>query len=219
MKRDLSLLVVALGVAVVPAKVAFAQTFTSDPMAVVCQPAAPNGQLCQPPFAKSVTTGGALLVEVVASPGHCSPIQVQIDVDGSPAHTSGVLNAGDSTGIQDFGPVAPGNHLIEVFGIGVLGGCNVGALGAWEGTLNVTVSDCSANVEIPGNRVDENCDSTVECDPCADWKNHGKFVRCVAHATDALEEAGDITPEEGEALVSSAAQSDVGKVPTPQVCQ
>jgi len=219
MKRALSLLVVALGVAVIPATVAFAQTFTSDPIAIDCQPDAPNGQLCQPPFAKSVTTGGALLVEVVASPGHCSPIQVSIDVDGSPAYTSGVLNAGDTTGIQNFGPVTPGNHLIEVFGIGVFGGCNGGALGAWEGTLNVTVNDCSANVEIPGNRVDENCDSTVECDPCAGWQNHGKFVRCVAHAADALEDAGAITPEEGEALVSSAAQSDVGKVPTPKVCQ
>lgn len=219
MKRDLSLLVVAIGVAVVPARIAFGQTFTSDPIAVVCQPAAPNGQLCQPPFAKSVTTGGALLVEVVASPGHCSPIKVSIDVDGSHAYTSGILNAGDSTTIQNFGPVAPGNHLIQVFGIGVLGGCNGGALGAWEGTLNVTVSDCSSNVEIPGNKIDENCDGTVECGPCADWKNHGKFVRCVAHATDALEDAGDITSEEGEALVSSAAQSDVGKVPTPKVCQ
>src|SRR6185503_19425872 len=100
MKRALSLLVVALGVAVVPARVAFAQTFTSDPIAVDCQPDAPDGQLCQPPFAKSVATGGALLVDVVASPGHCSPLQVSIDVDGSRASTSGVLNAGDSTPVQ-----------------------------------------------------------------------------------------------------------------------
>jgi len=219
MKRDLSLLVVALGVAAVPARVAVGQTFTSDPISVLCQAPAPNGQLCQPPFAKSVTTGGALLVEAVASPLHCSAIKVSIAVDGSPAYTSGVLNAGESTGIRNLGPVAPGNHLIEVSGIGVLGGCNVGSLLAWEGTLNVTVSDCSANVEIPGNRVDENCDGTVACDPCAAWGNHGKYVRCVAHAADALEDAGAITPEEGEALVSSAAQSDVGKVPTPQVCR
>lgn len=66
--------------------------------------------------------------------------------------------------------------------------------------------------ELPGNTVDENCDGSLgACDPGAEWKNHGQFVRCVAHEVDALIEASILTEEEGDALITSAAQSDVGK--------
>lgn len=66
--------------------------------------------------------------------------------------------------------------------------------------------------ELPGNMVDENCDGSLgACDPNATWKNHGRYVRCVAHETDDLIEAGILTQEEGDALISSAAQSAVGK--------
>ncbi len=68
--------------------------------------------------------------------------------------------------------------------------------------------------EIPGNLSDENCDGSLgECDPNREppWKNHGQYVRCVAHETDALIEDGYITQDEGDALISSAAQSDIGK--------
>jgi len=67
-------------------------------------------------------------------------------------------------------------------------------------------------VELPGNSIDENCDGSLgACDPTAAWKNHGQFVRCVAHEADALIAAGTLTQEEGDALIGSAAQSDVGK--------
>ncbi len=66
--------------------------------------------------------------------------------------------------------------------------------------------------ELPGNLVDENCDGSLgACNPNAEWKNHGQYVRCVAHETDALIEAGYLTQEEGDELISSAAQSNVGK--------
>ncbi len=67
-------------------------------------------------------------------------------------------------------------------------------------------------VELPGNFVDENCDGSLgDVDPCADWQNHGKYVRAVAHAVNDLVGAGLITEEEGDALVSSAAMSKIGK--------
>ena len=49
--------------------------------------------------------------------------------------------------------------------------------------------------------------------PCNDdgWKNHGKYVRCVAHESEEFVFQGDITEEEGDALVSEAAQSQCGK--------
>lgn len=66
--------------------------------------------------------------------------------------------------------------------------------------------------ELPGNLIDENCDGSLgDCDPNANWKNHGQFVRCVAHETDALIKAGALTQDEGDELISSAAKSNVGK--------
>jgi len=66
--------------------------------------------------------------------------------------------------------------------------------------------------ELPGNLVDENCDGSLgACDPATAWKNHGQFVRCVAHEVDALVAAGAITEAEGDLLIQSASQSGVGK--------
>ena len=66
--------------------------------------------------------------------------------------------------------------------------------------------------EIPGDNVDDNCDGSLgDCDPNGCWKNHGQFVRCVAHETDLLMDFGLLTQEEGDELISSAAKSDVGR--------
>ncbi len=43
------------------------------------------------------------------------------------------------------------------------------------------------------------------------WKNHGRYVRCVAHRAEALALSGQITTEDADAIVSAAAQSGVGK--------
>ncbi|MBW2975994.1 right-handed parallel beta-helix repeat-containing protein [Candidatus Woesearchaeota archaeon] len=66
-------------------------------------------------------------------------------------------------------------------------------------------------LDIPGNDADENCDGNLLCDPAAVWKNHGKFVSCVAREAEALFEAGEITEEEKCDIISEAAKSDIGK--------
>ena len=67
-------------------------------------------------------------------------------------------------------------------------------------------------LELPGNEVDENCDGSLgACDPLATWKNHGQFVRCVSHEVNDYIDMGLITEDEGDALVTNAAKSSVGK--------
>ena len=67
-------------------------------------------------------------------------------------------------------------------------------------------------VELPGNLIDENCDGDLgACSPCLDWKNHGEYVRCVAHAVEALVASGAITEGQGDDLVANAARSNIGK--------
>jgi len=65
--------------------------------------------------------------------------------------------------------------------------------------------------DLPGDVIDQDCDGTPSCDPCFGWRNHGHYVSCVAQTVEGLVNNGDLTQEEGDAIVSSAAQSDVGK--------
>ncbi len=76
-------------------------------------------------------------------------------------------------------------------------------------------------IELPGNFVDENCDGDLGyCDPCLEWKNHGQYVRCVAQTAEDLVFGDLITEETGDALVTSAAQSKIGKAGfVPAECQ
>ena len=49
------------------------------------------------------------------------------------------------------------------------------------------------------------------CPVAADWKNHGQFVKCIAHTVNSLLDAGALTQDEADVIVRGAAQSDIGK--------
>ena len=49
------------------------------------------------------------------------------------------------------------------------------------------------------------------CPAAGPWLNHGSYVSCVAHASQDMVKAGTMTRDERQALLTAAAQSDVGK--------
>lgn len=55
------------------------------------------------------------------------------------------------------------------------------------------------------------CSISQLCPTDSDWKNHGKYVSCIATEADLFFEASLITEEEKDAIVSEAAQSSVGQ--------
>ena len=115
-------------------------TLTFAVGAMDCTHDGADRQLCPPAPTVTVATDGVLQVEFVASAGHCSSVISRLIVDGIDRFTSEPLEPGGTTGVKDFGPVAPGAHTVGVQALGVVGGCNGGAIGSWLGELRVTAS-------------------------------------------------------------------------------
>jgi len=50
------------------------------------------------------------------------------------------------------------------------------------------------------------------------WRNHGQYVRCVAHARNAFRKGGCLTPDARRGVVPCAAHSTCGKAAEPVTC-
>jgi hypothetical protein len=61
-------------------------------------------------------------------------------------------------------------------------------------------------VDVDGCSIDQLC----PCEKDPSWKNHGKYVACVAKAAESFEEDGLISEAEKDMIVSEAAESDCG---------
>lgn len=61
---------------------------------------------------------------------------------------------------------------------------------------------------------DDRCSSdqrlSLYCPVDADYRNHGEDESCVAHEVEDQVDVGLFTPDEGGAIKSTAAQSDIG---------
>jgi len=66
-----------------------------------------------------------------------------------------------------------------------------------------------ANVDVDGCSGEQLVDLDCQCD--SDWKNHGQYVSCVAHAAEDQLEVGLITQAEKDAIVSARSKSGCGK--------
>jgi hypothetical protein len=105
------------------------------------------GQLCDPPFSLDIETGSLLQMKYSVRADHCSSVKIHIFVDGTLQMTTGFLGWLGApppfdalpldTGVLDLGPVSSGPHLLVLQAEGQVGGCNLGDLENWGGTLQV----------------------------------------------------------------------------------
>jgi len=94
-------------------------------------------------------------------------------------------------------------------GNGVGDACDVGCQDADQDGI-CDDSDICPNTA-GGTTVNSEGCSIVQLCPCeASWKNHGAYVKCVAHASDDFVTVGLITEDQKDAIVSQAARSDCG---------
>jgi hypothetical protein len=74
-------------------------------------------------------------IEFTADAGHCSDIDAYVLIDGN-VERNARLGPGQSTG-RFARVLTPGVHRFTVMANGILGGCNTGRIGSWEGVLKI----------------------------------------------------------------------------------
>ena len=128
-----------------------------------------SSQLCDPSLLVPVETGSVLQVQYSVRSTHCSSLRVHLFVDGALQATSEFLGWPDApapfsdlaldTGLVDLGPVPTGAHVVGVQAEGQVGGCNVGQLPDWGGSLRMVTSPLVSAVQIdirprsPSNKI------------------------------------------------------------------
>jgi hypothetical protein len=74
---------------------------------------------------------------ISSSPFACSDVRIHFLVDGTEVAVTGFVGPGGSTGFVSLGFIGHGQHTIGVRAEGEVGGCNVGALISWAGTVKL----------------------------------------------------------------------------------
>lgn len=103
---------------------------------ITCSPA--SGQVCNPLYSTSISSADILRLQFTST--SCSAITLVFQLDGFDVYHSDQLGQGDSTPTVDLAPVIPGTHELTVQATGVEGGCNVGTLESWSGSLTVVTA-------------------------------------------------------------------------------
>jgi hypothetical protein len=114
---------------------ASAKPFTQDNYIDVPDCAQPQTQLCAQIPSASVGAIAAPSVSFTANFNHCSDMIAHVIVDGQEVGADRV-GAGQST--RKFNLASYRSHTVGVQAEGVEGGCNVGYVSAWGGTLHFT---------------------------------------------------------------------------------
>lgn len=95
------------------------------------------GQRCSSKYRRSVRTKKILKFQFTASRGHCSSIKIIAYLDGKRVKRTPPLAPGESSKLFTVKSLRPGRHQLSLRAVGVAGGCNLGTLGAWTGSLLV----------------------------------------------------------------------------------
>ncbi len=110
-----------------------------------------SGEICENVWVTPVQIPSAAVLQVeLAVQGGCSSIRVHVLLDGREIQTSrwlgwpGALGRfatlALNTGVLDLGLQPAGSHLLGLEAEGQVGGCNVGTLASWGGSLTVFMS-------------------------------------------------------------------------------
>ena len=83
-------------------------------------------------------TCGELRLRYNAASTQCSDVGLYVYVDGLLYATIPPVAPGETSAEVVLGPLSPGPLTIDLEGFGVVGGCNVGVLNSWGGTVDVT---------------------------------------------------------------------------------
>ncbi|RDH74733.1 hypothetical protein DVS77_30415 [Mycolicibacterium moriokaense] len=115
------------------ASAASAKPFTQDNYIDVPDCAQPQTQLCAQIPSASVGAVMAPSVSFTANANHCSDIIAHVIVDGQEV---GADQVGPGQSTPEYPLTSFRSHTVGVQAEGVDGGCNVGYLSAWGGTLH-----------------------------------------------------------------------------------
>lgn len=100
-----------------------------------------GGQLCNVVAPVPINIFGAggpgQAAFISSSPFACSNVRIHFYVDGTEVAKTGFVGPGGNTGFVSIGSIGTGAHTIGVQAEGEAGGCNVGTLFSWAGTVRL----------------------------------------------------------------------------------
>ncbi len=140
-------------------------------------------------------------------PAISNPDQADLDEDGLGDVCDEDDDDDEVTDLEDNCPVDANADQFDFDGDGLGDVCDTDIDG--DGVEN-DLDECDFT-EVDDIVNETGCSIGQLCPVDDDYKNHGKYVSCVANAAEAFLDAGIITEDEKCAIVSEAAKSDVGK--------
>lgn len=103
-----------------------------------------TGQLCEPPFEQTVQVpSGGRVTSVVytAPPGHCSAAKIHVLLDATEIGATGFLEPSETSELALFSdPIRKGSVVLGYKAEGKVGGCNIGQVVSWGGSVVTTVT-------------------------------------------------------------------------------
>lgn len=106
----------------------------------------PQTQICTPIPTVGFDTTGPMWYSFTASNGHCSEMTEHTFLDGVEL-TQHNVNPGQ-VGTEMFLELTPGHHTIGVQAEGMTGGCNIGKVVSWAGTVHIETDQDALNAKV-----------------------------------------------------------------------